>query len=371
MSNNIVVNAKQLKKLSYDLLVALGIPDEDAEYGARVLNEADIRGVDTHGVARLQSYAMMIKAEKINTKAKLTPIVENDSLLYLDAENGLGIVMAARAVEICIEKAKKSGVCIASIKNSGHWGISGYYSQEAARKGMIGISISNSGAAMVPFGGRNRVLGNSPWSIAFPAGKKYNYPIIFDMACSTVAGGKIEMALRKNEEIPFGWLVDEMGIDTHDPTKFFKGCGLLPFGGPKGYVLATLLEILASVLSGASYGNYIGTRVSGIKPSDPPKMPEDVGHLLIVIDVNHIRPIEEVQDYLDKYLDDLKNSEPSLGGKGIILPGEIEARNCENRSLNNFELNEKVAEDLLKIAKEVGYVTEEATVKELFKKCLV
>lgn len=363
------VTAKQLEKLSYELLVALGLSPEDAAYGTKTLNAADLRGVDTHGVGRIQSYANMIAHDKINLNAKLTPIVEKDSLLYLDAQNGLGIVMAARAIEMSIEKAKKSGVCVTSIINSGHWGISGYYAAEAAKAGCMCISVSNSGPAMVPFNGSERILGNSPFSFSFPGGKKYDYPIMFDIACSTVAAGKLEMAMRSGKEIPYGWVVDENGNDTHDPKKFFmNGCGLTAFAGHKGYVIAVLLEIMAGVLSGAAYGSGIGTRVSRIFPNDPPGLKENVGHMFIVVDVSQIRPMEEIQDYLDGYLDMIKNSKPGEG-REIIVPGELEDRISKERMEHEYSINPKIGEELLKVAIQSGYMPEGSTVEELFEKC--
>lgn len=363
------VTAKQLKKLSYDLLVAMGISPEDAEYGANTLNQADLRGIDTHGVGRIQSYANMIAHNKINLKAKLTPIVEKDSLLYLDAQNGLGIIMAARAMEMTIVKAKKSGVCVTSIVNSGHWGISGHYANEAAKAGCMCISVSNSGPAMVPFNGCERILGNSPVSFSFPGGKKYNYPIMFDIACTTVAGGKLEMALRSGSEIPYGWVVDENGQDTHDPRKFFMdGCGLTPFGGHKGYVLSVLLEIMSGILPGAAYGNAIGTRVSRIFPGDPPGLKENVGHLFIVVDIGQFRPIDDIQNDLDEYLDKIKGSR-AAEGKKIIIPGELEAQTCAARSESAYSINPKIGEELLQVAINYGYVPEGSTVETLFEKC--
>jgi LDH2 family malate/lactate/ureidoglycolate dehydrogenase len=363
------VTAKQLKKLSYELLKALGLSEEDAMYGAETLNAADLRGVDTHGVGRIRAYANMIAHDKINLHAKLTPIVEKDSLLYLDAQNGLGVVMAARAMEWSIEKAKKSGVCVTSIRNSGHWGISGYYALKAAQAGCMCISVSNSGPAMVPFNGSERILGNSPFSFSFPAGKKYDYPIMFDIACSTVAAGKLEMALRSGREIPSGWLVDEKGNDTNDPKKFFmEGCGLTSFGGHKGYVLAVLLEIMASVLSGAAYGDEIGTRVSRIFPTDPPGMKENVGHLFIVVDIGQIRPIDEIQDYLDAYLDRIKNSRAGEG-REILIPGELEARISKERAEKEYSIHYKIGKELLDVAIGCGYMPEGSTVEALFEKC--
>ena len=362
MEHGFTVTATQLKKLTFNLLKGLGLSEEDAEYGTRVLHMADIRGIDTHGVGRIHMYSKMVEGGRINTQAKLKTISETDTTLYLDGDCGLGIVMAARAVERCIEKAKKSGICGCSIKNSGHWGISGYYSYKIAQAGMLGLSVSNTGSVMVPYNGCDQILGNSPFSISFPGGIKYNYPIMFDIACSTVSGGRLEMAMRNSEEIPYGWLVDEEGNDTHDPFKLLQGCGLTPMAGHKGYVLAVLLEIIASAISGSAVGNDIGTTFDNC-----PGPKEGVGHFLLAVDISRFRPLEDIREYLDEYLDRIKTSK-AKSGEEILIPGELEDKRSRERMSNPFKINYKVAKECLTAAIKWRIVSEDTSVEELFEK---
>lgn len=360
MNNKYKVTAKQLKNLTCAMLKGLGLSEEDADYGVRPLHSADIRGIDTHGVARIHMYSKMVQGKRINLNAKLKVLSESSTTLYLDADNGMGIVMASRAVERCIEKAKESGVCVCSVTNSGHWGISGYYAYEIAKAGMLGLCISNSGAVMVPFNGCDQILGNSPFSMAFPGGYKYNYPIMFDYACSAVSGGKIEMAVRNGQEVPYGWLVDEQGNDTHDPHKLFSGCGLLPMAGHKGYLLSVILELMASAISGSAVGKDIGTTFD-----TTPGPVEGVGHFMLAIDLSRIRPIEDIRTYIDTYLDSIKKSKAKENCE-ILVPGELEKRIEDYRKENSFEINCAVAEECLTAAVKFGIISEGSTVDDLF-----
>lgn len=357
----IEVTREQLEKLGYDTMLALGFSESDAKYASKSLNAADVRGVDTHGVARLLMYDKLIQNEQVNKNAKMKILNETESTLYLDADHGLGIIMAPQAVEMCIEKAKKSGACVTSVKNSGHFGIAGYYAEQMAKNGMIGIAMSNSIAIVAPFGGRGRVLGNSPFSIAFPAGNEYTDPIMLDMASSQVALGKLEMAIRAGKEIPKGWAVDEKGIDTTDPKVGFEKGALLPFGGPKGYCLDVLIEMMSTVLPDSGYGEdvHFYTAEKGLK--------ENMGHTFIAIDVSKFRPLEDIRKDVDKYADRLKNVEPAEGVEEVFLPGEIEARNYHKRIAKNFEINHVVLEEILAITIRTGRLGADATIEDLLK----
>lgn len=361
MSDKVKVTREQLEKLGYDTLLSFGLSESDAKQGSETLNASDVRGVDTHGVARLLMYDNFIENEMVNTDAKLTIVKESESTLCLDANHGLGIVMAPKAVEMCIEKAKKSGACVASVKNSGHFGIAGYYAEKMAKEGMIGIAMSNSIPIVAPFGGRGRVLGNSPFSIAFPAGNKYTDPIMLDMACSQVALGKLEMAIRAGREIPKGWAVDEKGLHTSDPQVGFDKGALLPFGGPKGYCLAVLIEMMSSVLPGGGYGEdvHFYTAEKGQK--------ENISHTFIAIDVSKFRPLEDIREDVDKYADRLKSTEPAEGVDEVFLPGEIEANNYHKRIAKDFEISPVVLEEILAIAIRKGRLGEDATIEDLLK----
>lgn len=319
--------------------------------------------MDTHGVGRMQMITNIILSEKINLNAKLQIVKETPSLLYLDADHGVGHAMASRAVEMTIIKAKQTGVCATSMYNSGFWGASGAYAYEIAQAGLFGISASNSGLCLAAFGGTNPTIGNSPWSMAFPGSEKYNFPIMFDMACSIVAVGKLQMALRKGEAIPEGWVIDKEGLPITDPLRAFKeGICLLPFGGVKGYVIATLIEILTSVLSGSARGNDVGSTLVINKDGKP----ENVGHFLLAIDIEQFRSKADINKDLDAFIDSIKADAPAPGFKEVLVPGELEAITKAARESGAFEITYKVGEEMLMAAKNCNYVSDNATVKDLF-----
>lgn len=360
MNEPIHVSVEQLYKIAFDTLMSFGFNEEESRHGAEVLFASDLRGVDSHGVARLEFYDTMISKGMINKNAKLQVISETAAAAYLDAENGLGIVMAPQAMDKCIEKAKQAGIGMVSVKNGGHFGIAGYYALKAAKQGMIGITFANSAAVMTAFGGRGTVLGNSPVSIAFPKGADGIDPVMLDMACSEVAYGKIQIAERKGEKLPPGWAVDEFGLQTDDPQDVLARPGsLLPFGGPKGYCLAVLLEMMAAVLPGANTGVDVGwIKTEGMK--------ENLGYMFIAIDVNQIRPIKEVEKDIEYYTTKLKNTEPAKGRSEVFLPGEIEHMNMKKRMQEGFDLNYNVAKDLLMLAKKYNRLDKDATIEDLF-----
>lgn len=360
MSEPIHVSVEQLYQIAFDTLISFGFNEEESRHGAEVLFASDVRGVDSHGVARLEFYDTMISKGMINKNAKLQVIAETAAAAYLDAQNGLGIVMAPQAMDKCIEKAKQAGIGMVSVKNGGHFGIAGYYAQKAAEQGMIGITFANSAPVMTAFGGRGTVLGNSPVSISFPKGADGKDNVMLDMACSEVAYGKIQIADRKGEKLPQGWAVDEFGLHTVDPQDVLSRPGsLLPFGGPKGYCLAVLLEMMAAVLPGANTGVDVGwIKTDGMK--------ENLGYMFIAIDVNQIRPLKEVEKDIEYYTTKLKNTEPAKGKSEVFLPGEIEHMNMKKRMQEGFNLNYNVAKDLLMLAKKYNRLDKDATIEDLF-----
>lgn len=361
MVETIHVTMEQLKQVAFDTLVSFGFSEEEARHGAEVLYASDVRGVDSHGVARLEFYENMLAKGMINKEAKLTVLSETPAMAYLDAQNGLGIVMAPQAMDVCIEKAKKSGIGMVSVVNGGHFGIAGYYALKAVKEGMIGFCVANSAPVMAAFGGRGTVLGNSPVSIAFPQGADGRDSVMLDMACSSVAYGKIQIADRKNEKLPIGWGVDEEGVDTEDPQDLLSRPGsLLPFGGAKGYCLGVLLEMMAAVLPGANTGVDVGwIKTEGMK--------ENLGYLFIAIDVKQLRPMADIEKDIEYYTTKLKSTKPAKGNNEVFLPGEIEHKNVKKREKEGVDLNINVAKDLLRLAKQYGRLGEEATIEDLFK----
>lgn len=357
--STIRVSAEKLHKVAYDTLLSFGIPEDLAKRGAKVLIEADLRGVDSHGVARLQFYERCIENGEINVNPNVKIVKETPVSAVFDCDYGIGIGTADIVMDKAIELTKKNGVGIATGIKGHHFGIAGYYSLKAVEQGLIGFACSPSLLLVAPTGGKKKMLGNSPNSLAFPAGHT-TPPMMMDMASTLVAGGKIEMALRRGEKIPYGWILDKDGNDSQNPADFTDiNTGeiigsLLPMGSPKGYCIIVMIELLSSILSGAKTGPNL---VGGGK---------GLGFFMMAIDPNIIRPIDELKKDLDEYYYMIKNSPRKEGVEEIFLLGEIEHNNRKKNIENGIELNRVVVQELLNLAIKYNRLSDDATVENLF-----
>ena len=339
------ISIRQLYKIAFRLFSAMGYDETDATYAASVLTETDRRGVDTHGVARLSFYNMVSGLEDaVNKNANLKIVSDEPPYIMVDGDCGLGIIMAPKAVELAIERAEKHGTCIMGVRNAGHFGAAGYYADKCVRKGFISLVCSNSGSIMAPHGGKEGFLGNSPWSIAVPGGDRHPDPVMFDMACSEVARGKIETALREGRQVPLGWGLDKDGNPTTDPSSILKGGCVLPLGGIKGYCITLLLEILSSMLTFASYGN--AKNFTG-------KF-NDSSYFILLLNPGKFGSTEMYRESIDLYIDQLKSVPLAPDADEILFPGELEARAISERTANGMELDAGVASSLVKVAKGRG-----------------
>jgi len=301
----------------------LGIPKKDAEIVADVLIAADLSGIDSHGLIRIYSYyGSRLEKKYMDPLTPFKIISETDTTVLYDGGNGLGQVVSFLAMKKCIEKAEKSNVAIAVVKNSNHYGIAGYYSKMALEYGMLGISLTNSQSLVAPTYGKTAVLGTNPISFAAPS---YNeYPFVLDMATSVVPIGRVRVYEEKNEKIPIGWGIDIDGNDTDDPKKVGIGGpgALMPLGGIdimrgyKGYGLALIVEILCSALSGAGYMTELGF------PHEPKV--SDLSHFFMAVNIEAFRPLIDFKKQVDDMVRMLKNSPKAAGRDKIYVAGEKE-----------------------------------------------
>src|ERR1700737_3218754 len=251
---------EELREFSTRVFLHFGVPKPDAVQAADVLASADLRGIDSHGVARLTSYVDLLSEGLINPAPKIKIVRSTPSTATVDGDNGLGLVVGPQANEIAMDMAEKDGSGWVSIGNSNHFGIAGYYVLQALEREMIGWAMTNSTKLVTPLWGAERMLGTNPIAIAFPA--KEEPPIVIDMATCAAAYGKIEMARRRGDAIPYGWGVESEGRVTNNPCELVAGGALLPLGsdrergGHKGYALAIMVDILGCVLSGAYWGPF-------------------------------------------------------------------------------------------------------------------
>ena len=349
------VSMDQLSTIAVKLFAGMGYAGREAAYAADVLVETNRRGVDTHGVARLEFYNMLVSMEEnINKNAQLNIIRDEPPYLMVDADRGLGIIMAPQAVELAINRASEQGICVMGIRNSSHFGAAGYYADKCARQGYIALVSSNSGATMAPYGGREKILGNSPWSIAVPGGNRHPDHVMFDMACSEVSRGKCETAMREGRQVPIGWGIDKNGEPSTDPAAIlWEGC-LLPFGGIKGYCIALLVEVLSSMVTFASQNE-----------NDAGGVHEGASHFVLLLDPGKFGSMEAYKNSIDSYVDQIKNTPLANGVSEIIVPGELEARSIRMRTEKGMELDEAVASSLVAVARERGLLTADQGVEAL------
>lgn len=330
------VQPGQLKEVAYHILKKLNATDEEATLVAECLVRAEMRGIDTHGVYFLKLLSDRVDAQMIHIPTALKVVREDETTAILDGGNGLGQVAAHRAMKMSIQKAQRFGVGLTLIRNTNHIGILAFYTLMAAEEGMVGIVMSNSAPSMSPWGGAEPFLGTNPLSIAIPSGSED--PVVLDMSSSVVARGKIRLAQRKKENIPLGWALDETGLPTTDPDAAMKGT-LLPIGGPKGYGLAFMIDVLSGLLSGSQYGPMV-------KTFHQPLGPTGIGVLSMAIDIERFMPLHQFRGLAGSYVESIKKTKKAKGVSQIYLPGEIELEKEKKSLAEGIELDLTVVNSL-------------------------
>jgi LDH2 family malate/lactate/ureidoglycolate dehydrogenase len=303
------------------VLIGNGIANDYADIIANCLVQADLRGVDTHGINRIPSYMARVREGVLDPKAnptihKVTPVVAQ-----VDGHNAFGFLAAHMGMSHAIEMAKEFGIGMVSIKHSNHFGMSAWIVQQAIDAGMMSLVFTNSSPALPVWGGRSKLMGVSPIACGAPAGKEK--PFILDMAPSVAARGKIYKAYRRSEKIPPDWALDAEGNPTDDPGKALQGV-MLPMGGPKGSALAIMMDVFSGVLSGSAFAGNV------TNPYDPSK-PADVGHFLIAIKPDLFMSLEDFKERMDYLHRSVVDSEKMSGVDRIYFPGEIEQLKQEER----------------------------------------
>lgn len=348
-----------LKEFTIQIFKSMGCPDNHAMVAADCLNQADLRGVDSHGVARLSGYVRLWELKRLNANPCMKIIHETPSTAVLDGDLGLGLVVAPHAMQIAIDKAKIAGTGWVAVQNSNHYGIAGYHSMLALEHDMIGISMTNASPLVAPTFSKSRFLGTNPIAVAIPALNQP--PFVIDMATTTVANGKLEVLQRKGEDAPLGWAQDKEGNPTTDAFALRKGGSMLPLGGDrehgghKGYCLGAMVDIFSSVLSGANYGPWVPPFVAFLEPPANP-VGNGIGHFLGAIRVDAFRPASEFKAHMDNWIETFRNAEPAAGYEKVLIPGDPERELTIERLKNGIPLHEQVINDLQELAAKFGLV---------------
>lgn len=335
------LKAMQIEGLVVQILCNLGVLEEDAFSVARVLVAADLRGIDSHGIARLPIYVKRMQRGLIEVRPQRKVVSDQGSVCVIDAGNGLGAPAAEEAMQLAMRKAGECGIGSAVVRNSNHFGIGAYYAMLPLGKEMIGISATNTSPLMVPFGGSELMLGSNPLAVAIPAGSRS--PVVLDMATTAVARGKLELAKRKGEKIPLGWGIDIQGRPTTDPDEALKG-GLLPVGGAKGSGLAIMLDILSGVLAGASYSSGVGSLFGDMD------RPQNLGNFFLAMDIGFFMERKTFKQKMENYVDLIKSSDPADGFGEVLMPGEIEGRSFLHRQKEGIPLSSDLLQQLKELA---------------------
>ena len=345
-----------LKEFTAKVFQHFKVSEEDALQAADVLSKADVRGIDSHGVARLKTYVDMFSIGRINPNPQLKIIRQKKSIATVDGDSGLGLVVGPKANKIAMDKASEYGSGWVSVCNTNHYGIASYYSLQALERDMIGWSMTNSSRIVVPLWGAERRLGTNPISIAFPAFK--NPPIVIDLATSVVAFGKIEQAKRQGKQVPEGWMIDSHGNSSSNPDDVYGG-GLLPLGssremgGHKGYALSAMVDILSCVLSGANWGPF-APPFALFEEAPKASVGKGIGHFFGAMEIDGFEDVDIFKKRIDDWIEVFRSTKPAPGHQAVLIPGDPEHEAEKERILKGVPVIQAVVDDLIVISKKTG-----------------
>jgi len=337
-----------LKKLIYDIFIKLNLLPSDAKIIANILSNADLRGIHTHGVAKIPIYKKRIELNLINTKPQLKVLKNSSVTALLDGDFGLGQVTGYKAMSLAIRKSEKNGVGIVGVRNGQHVGALGYYAMMASNKNMLGIATTNASPSMAAPGSNIKIVGVNPFAIAVPSGIEYKFPIVLDIACSQVAKSKIINSIRRGEKnIPDNWALNSKGRHTKIAEEAINGI-LMPIGGHKGYGLAVIIDILAGVITGAAFGKGISSNYGDLINK------QRNGLFFMAIKIDNLTNIAVYKKRIDRFIREIKSSRSSLNDEEVFLPGEKEYRIAEERYHGGISLSNYLYKDLVLISTELG-----------------
>lgn len=345
----------KLLHFTENIFIKMGCSESDAKIAAEVLLSADLRGVDSHGVARLSGYVRLWEAGRINPKPNIKIVHEKASTATVDGDGGLGLVVAPRAMEIAIEKAKNVSSGWVSVCNSNHYGIAGFHAMKALAHDMVGMSMTNASPLVAPTFATQRMLGTNPIAVAIPA--LTEPPFVADFATTTAANGKLEILQRKNLDAPLGWIQDKSGNQSTNANELKNGGALLPLGGDrehgshKGYCLGSIVDIFSAVFSGANYGPWVPPFVSFLPLAENP-VGKGIGHFFGAFEIDGFRPASEFKTHMDNWIKTFRNAK-AIEGHEVQIPGDYERNEQINRHKNGIPLLNVVSEDLHQLAQKM------------------
>lgn len=340
------VTAAALKAFSIAVFRQQGLSPADAAIVSDCLVKANLRGLDSHGVSRIPIYVKRLNLKLVNP----TPAIRVDrvaqSAAAVDGDDGMGMVVATRAMAEAIDLSRETGVGLAGVKRSTHYGMAAYYVLQAVAADCIGFAFTNSSPGMAPWGGSRPVMGVNPLAVGIPAGKRG--PIVIDMAMSVMARGKLRLAGLQGTPIPTGLGLDACGRPTTDGLAVFNGGTVLPFGGPKGSALAIWMEVMGGVLTGAAFAGEMRSLYEDFSG------PQRIGHVFMAVRPDLFLSLSEFKNRMDLMIERYSTSPTADGVEKILMPGEPEARAETQRSATGIPIGEKMISLLKKEGQDAG-----------------
>jgi L-2-hydroxycarboxylate dehydrogenase (NAD+) len=343
-----------LWRFTKEVFVHIGSNEKHGALAATCLLRADLRGIDSHGIARLTGYIRLWEAKRANPNPDIQIIHETPSTAVVDGDAGFGLVVAPFAMDLAISKAKNVGSGWIAVRNSNHFGIAAQHAMKALEEDMVGIVMTNASALVAPTFSIERLLGTNPISVAIPAGNEP--PFVADMATATASNGKLEILQRKNQQAPAGWVQDKEGNISTNPHELKGGGALLPLGSDrehgshKGYALGAIVDIFSGVLSGSNYGPWVPPFPAYLPI--PGNMPgKGIGHFFGAMRIDGFRKAEEFKKDMDQWLKRFRQAKPRKGFEQVLVPGDPEREMEKDRKKNGIPLMHAVIEDL-------GYLAE-------------
>jgi ureidoglycolate dehydrogenase (NAD+) len=343
---NARVSRKALDTFCVEAMRRAGMTEADARVTAEVLVTTDTWGTHTHGTKQLRNLLKNFRDGRMDVRASAELTGEGPGWARFDGHASMPMPTSVRAMETAVAKAKTTGIAIATVNNSGHYGAAGYYAWLATQHDMIGMSFSNVDPGVAVPGSRGSVLGTNPLAYAVPAGKER--PVLLDIATSVVAASKIYALRDLGKRLPEGWVVDGEGVPTTDPTLYPQVGAMLPMAGHKGYGLAFLVEVLTGVLGGGAFGNLVRSWVIG------PVLPVNQSHSFIAIHVEAFEPVAEFKARMDTLIRQIKDAPKAKGSDRIWLPGEKEGECREEALAKGIALPADVRASLKGLAEDMG-----------------
>lgn len=350
-------SAEQLRTFTKNIFQSIGFSEEDATLAATVLIAADLRGVDSHGIARLAGYVRLFDHGRLNPTPTIKIVHQTPSTAVVDGDAGVGLVVGPKTMEIVIEKAKNVGSGWISVQNSNHFGIAGYHAMLALPHDMIGMAMTNAAPLVAPTFSLEKMLGTNPIAVAVPAQEEPAF--VADFASTAAAYGKFEILQRKNLPAPLGWAQDSAGNITDDANPIKNGGALLPLGSDrehgshKGYGLGAIVDIFSGVLSGANYGPWVPPFATAGFMTANEGVGKGTGHFFGAMRIDGFRPADEFKAHMDTWIRRFRSAE-AVEGKQVLIPGDPERAIEADRLENGLDLLDPVVQSLEELGKRFG-----------------